>query len=253
MANTACSPIPARWSTRAAINHYGELFDLDVHGQDWELEVADGGRVAEFLGAYDAGFPDDDHGFTLMSLIVASYDELSSSTASDVPDAQVELLWGRIEAHLRERFELHAYTVQYWARVDIESEDPDMLFSVSPRMRGIMRSIYGPWRAWPREPFVVARAELTSERLMERPPDPSLEFSLALRSVGGDAISFFELIDNQNGQGFSISWGLHRAHAGGNGTRSVGSGELRFSSKAEALRSARADFGIEDELWHWLK
>ena len=244
-------PIPTRFPTRAAIDHYQALFDLGDYGQDWEIEVADGDRVAELLGEYDAGFPDDDHAFSLMALIVASYDEL---LRTDATDSRTEWLWQRIDWHLRDRFELHAYTVQYWACVDVESDDPDMLFPVTPRMREIMQSIYGPQRAWPRQPFVVARAEIVGQQFVERPPGLSPEVFRELRSLGENASLSLELVNNQNRQGFTICWMLYRADKAGGGRvlSMVHSGEMWFSSEEDALRRAREELGLADEQWRRL-
>ena len=63
-----------RHPTRVAIDRLAELFNLrnEPDMQDWEIEVADSSRCAEFLSGYEKLQLDDDEKFTLMWTILES-------------------------------------------------------------------------------------------------------------------------------------------------------------------------------------
>jgi hypothetical protein len=115
-------PRQREYPTAAAIARLTEMLHLPPGGQDWEIMVADAPRVGEFLDTYERQPLDDDERFTLMELIVASYDDL----LRDGGDADGRL-WERPRRHLLGGFDLHGYTVQYWSLPD-EDEDPDHVY-----------------------------------------------------------------------------------------------------------------------------
>lgn len=63
-----------RFPTRAAIDALAIRFNLPntKNMQDWEYEVADANRVAEFLVAYYSGELSEDEKFTLMAMLLQS-------------------------------------------------------------------------------------------------------------------------------------------------------------------------------------
>lgn len=193
-------PIQPRYVTRAASEHLNAALHLHPHPfcQDWEIELADADRVAEFLELYEGGELDDDQAFALMSLIVASYDDLLQLGRSD------EQTWRRIRQHLVERFALHAYTVQYWSLPD-EDDDPDHLFLTTPRMRDLMKTSCGPRDEWPREPVVVKRLLSVpvsrSGRSLILPP-------ALVESLHADAQLTAEIIDERNNSGYRLGWSI---------------------------------------------
>lgn len=80
--------------------------------QDWPLEVADGTRLREFVDYYCRVDIDDDIRFAVMELVLASFDGACSESMT--------LEWPRIRDLLRQRPQLHAYTIYEWACWDAE-------------------------------------------------------------------------------------------------------------------------------------
>jgi hypothetical protein len=66
-----------RYPTAAAIASLAARFNLpnEPNMQDWEHEVSDHKRLAEFLEAYESGSLTEDERFTLMETIVDSVEE----------------------------------------------------------------------------------------------------------------------------------------------------------------------------------
>ena len=139
----------SRYTTAAAIGRFTSDLGLAEVGQDWELEAADPARVFEFLGYYDTHHLNDDERFTLMSLIVASFDE---ALAADTESRD------QIIARLNARFDILNSLVQYWAMPDEAETEPG--FNFTPVARQIMRSNFGDRENWPRTPFSILRVDI---------------------------------------------------------------------------------------------
>jgi len=108
------------------------LLGLSATGQeqDWEVELADPTRIAEFLKVYRNSSLTQDDRKALMALILASADS-HIQTGLGVP---VE--WEQISALLIEERHIHEETIRYWAR---EGEDePDAWFDVTPLIRRLV-------------------------------------------------------------------------------------------------------------------
>jgi hypothetical protein len=120
-----------RHPTRAAIDALAARFDLPNHPgmQDWEWEVADHTRLDEFIGAYQSGDLDDDERFTLMEIIIQSFEDLGARSEHDPR-------WQCILDILDRNVELHACSVWYWSALDGESREEQ--FSVTPSMRSVL-------------------------------------------------------------------------------------------------------------------
>jgi hypothetical protein len=101
-----------RFPTRAAIDALARRFGLpNTPGmQDWEWEVADPDRIAEFLAAYESGELSDDERFTLMETLLQSFEDLPEPTASDPR-------WQRTLQLLAQNVQLHRYSLWYWSDV----------------------------------------------------------------------------------------------------------------------------------------
>jgi hypothetical protein len=97
--------------------------------QDWEWEVADAGRIDEFLAAYTSGELGEDERFTLMETILQSFEESELDLSSDARWNEVLTL---LEAHI----DLHAYSVWYWSC--LESDDSQNWFRSTPYVRQIL-------------------------------------------------------------------------------------------------------------------
>ena len=124
-------PVPPRYTTRAAIDRLNLRLQLspDKYCQDWEIELADSLRVEEFVDIYETESLDDDERFALMALIVASFEDVLSEN----PEKQD--CWPRISQALHSQFDLHSYTVSYWAAPGADLKDG--CFSITPLMREV--------------------------------------------------------------------------------------------------------------------
>ena len=82
--------------------------------QDWEWEVATPKRIDEFLSAYKKEPLDNDEKFTLLEILLQSFEyseeELNNSYR-----------WQELLKLIESNFQLHAYSVWYWA--DFENDN----------------------------------------------------------------------------------------------------------------------------------
>lgn len=97
--------------------------------QDWEIECADPNRVGEFLDFYLKRTADDDERFTLMALILGSFEEYHGL---DEPDS---VLWERIRSILEADIRLHRDHIEYYQCFDVQSEEE--YFPITKLMRQI--------------------------------------------------------------------------------------------------------------------
>lgn len=207
----------SRYPTAAAIERLSADLGLSKVGQDWEIEAADSHRVKEFLDYYDTRQLNDDERFTLMSLIVASFDERLYAGRDDV-------LHHRIVACLIERFDVLNYLVQYWASPDeTDEEAADDAFNFTPIARQIMESKYGGRDNWPRTPRLIKRAN----RLL---PEEGV-------------YDWAGIADNRDGT-FELSWSKIAGRE---------SGSREFSSIDEAVECAACQLGVAVDAWCEIK
>ena len=120
-----------RFPTRAAIDRLNSCLGLveDPSMQDWELECADPNRVEEFLNFHDTHTTSDDEKFTLMALILGSFEEYHAINPSDAS------LWLRIRSILSDNVELYRTHIEYYQWLEAESEEE--YFPITPLMRQI--------------------------------------------------------------------------------------------------------------------
>ena len=136
MADFRSASVPYRFATGAAISRLDAEFGFspDQYSQDWEIEVADGRRLLEFVDAYSALSLDDDERFALMALIVASADDALEFHRLDGQ------LWNRVHDLLVADSPIHAHTIHYWCCPNAAGEDE--CFTLSPRMRDVWRAAF---------------------------------------------------------------------------------------------------------------
>jgi len=104
------------------------------YSQDWEYEIADATRVSEWIGEYlRRNDLTDDERFTLMILIIESFDDALREGISNDCD------WDKIEAALMMNHTLHRTTLEYWSCPT--EEDPDNVSYVTPRIRKIVAKL----------------------------------------------------------------------------------------------------------------
>ncbi len=119
-----------RFPTREAIDSLARRFRLANRPdmQDWEREVADPLRADEFVAAYKALCLTDDEKFTLMEIILQSFEEGTRALANDP-------VWQEVLRLIEQNVALHIYSVWYWSCGDVDLPDA---WRVTPFMRQIL-------------------------------------------------------------------------------------------------------------------
>jgi hypothetical protein len=120
-----------QYESRKSINKFNKIFDLkeDEHCQDWFLECADENKLSLLIEGYDKYCEDDDDKFTLMKLILGSYESYVLNHGHS------EKTWNAIRQKLQNDREIHKNTISYWSLWD-ENNDED-LFVLTKLMRKI--------------------------------------------------------------------------------------------------------------------
>lgn len=118
-----------RFPTRKAIDSLANRFGLANRPdmQDWEREVADPQRVDEFVAAYKTSRLTDDERFTLMEIILQSFEERSPVLADDA-------VWRNVLSLIEQNIDVHIYSVWYWSCEGVDLSDA---WWVTPFMREI--------------------------------------------------------------------------------------------------------------------
>lgn len=124
-----------RCPTKEAIEVLSKRFNLpnEENMQDWEWEVADSARINEFIKAYKTESLNDDEKFTLMEIIIQSFEDLNTDLNNN-PN------WNGILKILRTNFTLHQYTIWYWS--DFVNDNNDEKWTVTDYLKKIYVSNY---------------------------------------------------------------------------------------------------------------
>ncbi|MGO4530369.1 hypothetical protein AB4Z30_14905 [Paenibacillus sp. 2TAF8] len=101
---------------------------LTPYSQDWEYTSADSSRVDEFITYYENNQLNKNEKFTLMIVIISSFDDYLSEGIG----TENNKLWNRIKQNLLQDYELHINTIHYWAQDERNLED---CFSITPYIR----------------------------------------------------------------------------------------------------------------------
>ncbi|HAS47169.1 MAG TPA: hypothetical protein DCS93_42190 [Microscillaceae bacterium] len=123
---------PPRYGTAAAIEVLAAILDLPNDGlmQDWSYEVADSSQVDAYLLLYKQ-LTDEDERFVLMEMIIQAIEDQPTQA---LMDRYCELL----RPKLSEDFELHTYTIFYWASFD--NDDLEGCWRIAPYMRQVWQN-----------------------------------------------------------------------------------------------------------------
>ena len=98
--------------------------------QDWEIECADPNRVTEFIRCYDEYAVTDEEKFTLMALILGSYEEYHSIKGPALKD------WQSIKARLKVDLAIHCDHIVYYGCPETENEDD--WFPITQQIRELL-------------------------------------------------------------------------------------------------------------------
>jgi len=101
---------------------------LTPYSQDWEYTSADSSRVDEFITYYENNQLNKNEKFTLMIVIISSFDDYLSEGIG----TENNKLWNRIKQNLLQDYELHINTIHYWA---LDKSDLENCFSITPYIR----------------------------------------------------------------------------------------------------------------------
>ena len=89
---------------------------FDESMQDWEYEIADSNRVAEFIEEYDKPETTDKEKESLMEMIIESTNDIFDKNRN----AETDKLLFLINERLIKSIELHKGTLIYWKSNDFE-------------------------------------------------------------------------------------------------------------------------------------
>ncbi len=121
-----------KYVTHSAIQgliHKLQLPPPHEFSQDWEYEVSDASRIAEFLYSYEHMELNREEKFALMIIIISSLDDV---LASGEPKPS---WYDSIRHDLLQDLTIHQHTIYYWSMLD--EEDVENCFAVTPFMREI--------------------------------------------------------------------------------------------------------------------
>ncbi|GAA0730772.1 hypothetical protein GCM10009430_42270 [Aquimarina litoralis] len=123
---------PSGLSEEKLAKRFGLYWDNDT--QDWEFVVSDFGRISDFLKVYQQELLDDDDKFTLMGLIVSSFDDGISNF-----DQETAKYWNICSNILETECYLHYSIMHYWSLLD--EKDDQNVFDITPYMRKIWNTV----------------------------------------------------------------------------------------------------------------
>ncbi|AXT61418.1 hypothetical protein D1816_14020 [Aquimarina sp. AD10] len=115
-------------SEKKLSNRLGLYWEESI--QDWEFIVADSERLSDFLKIYQTELDNDNDKFTLMSLIVSSFDDGFSEE-----DIEIKELWEVCRIILEKECFLHFSIIKYWSL--LEEKDAKNIFSITPYIRKV--------------------------------------------------------------------------------------------------------------------
>jgi hypothetical protein len=123
--------IDMRYSVRKSIDKFNKIFKLQEPPfcQDWYLECADKSKLPDFIDGYSKYCEDDDDFFTLMKIILGSYEIYVEE------EGHSQELWNRISNILIQDKTLHQDNIDYWCLWD--EDDSDNWFVLTKYMREI--------------------------------------------------------------------------------------------------------------------
>ncbi|WP_411029487.1 hypothetical protein [Spongiimicrobium sp. 3-5] len=84
--------------------------EFDENMQDWEWEISDPNRIAEFIAEYDNVNSSQKEKETLMEIILDSLNDMEKTSANN--DFEKHL--NSVIFRLKENCEIHSGTIKYW-------------------------------------------------------------------------------------------------------------------------------------------
>jgi hypothetical protein len=129
-----------RYPTRAGRDALAARLGLtiDPYSQDWEWEIAEPARFAEWLALYRDGPLSDDERFSLMEMLIQCVENMIQIYG---PPDEIEELpqWQAVAGLLQANPRLHASSIGYWSALG--HDDPEEQFRVSVPMRRVWAAV----------------------------------------------------------------------------------------------------------------
>lgn len=107
-----------------------ELFNYEIRkdDQDWTYTIAESHRLDEYLAAYNTLIMDEDTKFSLMEMIIEALHDLETL------ELKIDS-WPKVKTTLKSEFDLHKYTIWYWALWD--TDDPKNRWDIAYLFRSL--------------------------------------------------------------------------------------------------------------------
>jgi hypothetical protein len=102
---------------------------FDGSSQDWEWEVADSARIDDFLNVYKSGELTEDEMFSLMEIILQSFEDFND-------DSLQSAAWTECISLIRNNIYTHIYSVYYWSMIG--EDKPENCFRITAYMRSVL-------------------------------------------------------------------------------------------------------------------
>jgi hypothetical protein len=119
--------------TRRTVENLARYLNLplpDPFSQDWEYEVADSTKLADFLNVYGSGHLAPDEQSVLFNIILASYNDAIGQNSAR-PEH-----WDLISRYLLRDRASHEAIINYWALP--EETELENCFPITPLIRKVM-------------------------------------------------------------------------------------------------------------------
>jgi len=98
--------------------------------QDWDLEMANSNRIEEFIKFYKEANLSDEKKVAIMSLILASYDDLLNKK-----NLKCDEKWNAIKFELTSQKKIFKTLIDYWSLVN--EIDKNNVFVITPLIREV--------------------------------------------------------------------------------------------------------------------
>ncbi|MBF0197352.1 MAG: hypothetical protein HQL32_06560 [Planctomycetes bacterium] len=122
-----------RHPTRQSIDKFNSLLGLNEEPgmQDWEIECSDPKRIDEFIDAYIHNTTSDDERYTLMALILGSFEEYHGTNPPD------QSIWPKVRKLLLKHQSIHQDLINYYACP--ESKNEEEIFPITNQIRELIQ------------------------------------------------------------------------------------------------------------------
>lgn len=141
-------------------------FELNYHGQDWEIVNADPEKIDLFIEYYLSAKGEKEK-ITMFSLLIASIDDLED-------ERKIQKYLNRIEQKVCKNIKIHLNTIIYWALIG-SGKKKDHIFMMTNYMRSFLNKNMNTDKIRIREPSLIG-IELNGINLFDLLDLKNIEF-----------------------------------------------------------------------------